>query len=423
MLAGGVAVHASHFASQSFSRQRVFAANIFAFPSRKPPYAPLRFCRHVMPDEPLLMVADSDRDANMLYAVGLFVPEPFIYLQQDGQSHIVVNDEELNRARAHASHCRVHSMSALLQRLRRNGRKNPRLNDVITLILKDRKIRKVSVPQTFPHGIAQELKSHGFKVKPKKGMLFPARQIKTADEVHKISGALTMAEVGVAEGIHALRNSRIVKNGEIIYRGSALTSERLRAIIDTAIIQAGGAVAHTIVAGGKQSCDPHECGRGPLIAHQPIILSVFPRSQKTGYFGRITRTVVKGRASEGLRAVFHSVTAAQDLAFSLLTHGAKARDIHRKVADFFAQNGYRTRRSNGLLQGFLHATGHGLGLENHESPEISHNSKDKLAAGHILSIHPGLYFAEIGGVRMEDIASVTKTRPRNLTKFEKLLEV
>src|SRR6266566_4303610 len=94
-----------------------------------------------------------------------------------------------------------------------------------------------------------------------------------------------------------------------------LTPEKLRAIIDIAIIQAGGLAAHTIVAGGKQACDPHEQGHGVLRAHEPIILDVFPRSQKTGYFGDITRTVVKGRAAPALRQIYHTVAKAQEIGF------------------------------------------------------------------------------------------------------------
>src|SRR5437899_12029466 len=111
-----------------------------------------------------------------------------------------------------------------------------------------------------------------------------------------MSAALMMAAVGIAECIQALKNSRIGKRGRLMYHNVPLTSEKLRAIIDIAIIQAGGLAAHTIVAGGRQACDPHEQGHGALRAHAPIIIDIFPRSHKTGYFGDITLTEL-GRAS------------------------------------------------------------------------------------------------------------------------------
>ena len=76
------------------------------------------------------------------------------------------------------------------------------------------------------------------------------------------------------------------------------------------------------------------------------------------------------------------------------------------------------------MQGFFHGTGHGLGLEIHEAPRIGSHSTDVLRAGHVVTVEPGLYYPELGGgVRLEDVALITGTRPRNLTKFEKVLEV
>jgi Xaa-Pro aminopeptidase len=75
------------------------------------------------------------------------------------------------------------------------------------------------------------------------------------------------------------------------------------------------------------------------------------------------------------------------------------------------------------MQGFFHGTGHGVGLEIHEAPRIGRNSSDTLQCGHVVTIEPGLYYPGTGGVRLEDMASVTRKNPKNLTKFEKVLEV
>jgi Xaa-Pro aminopeptidase len=373
--------------------------------------------------ENLLIVADSEHDANMLYAVRMFVPDPFIYLRVRGKCQIILSDLEIDRAREEARHCRVLSLKQSQKRLERQGLKQIGLPQVIRFVLRAARLKKILVPHNFPLGLARELGELKIKVKVKPGPLFPAREFKSAEEVKKISAALMMAEVGLAEGIQALKQSKVGRNRQLIYRTAPLTSEKLRGVIGTAILQAGGLASHTIVAGGRQGCDPHEQGHGRLRANEPIIIDIFPRSQKTGYFGDITRTVVKGRASAALRKMYDTVERAQELAFGQIRNKARAREIHENVQKFFVHEGYKTGRSNGRMQGFFHGTGHGLGLEIHEAPRLSPTTHDILRSGHVVTIEPGLYYTDVGGVRLEDVALVTGNGPRNLTKFEKVLEV
>jgi len=375
------------------------------------------------PADNLLLVADSERDANMLYAVGLFVPDPFIYLRLRGRAVVVVSDLEIDRVRAHARHCRVLSLSRWQERLRRGGVRAPGFAHVIQALLRARGLRRVNVPAEFPHGLAVELQRLGIRLKVAREGVFPARQYKTAAELKKLSAALAMAEVGMAEAVEVLRRARIGRRRQLLYQGGPLTSERLRSVIDTAIAQVGGLANHTIVAGGRQACDPHEAGHGPLRADEPIILDIFPRSQQTGYFGDITRTVVRGRASEAARRLYDTVLRAQQLAFGKVRAGVRGAAVHRAVQEFFVAQGYKTGKRHGRLQGFFHGTGHGLGLEIHEAPRMSPTSKAVLAAGHVVTVEPGLYYPDIGGVRLEDVAFVTANGARNLTRFEKVLEL
>jgi len=93
------------------------------------------------------------------------------------------------------------------------------------------------------------------------------------------------------------------------------------------------------------------------------------------------------------------------------------------VQEFFEQQGYKTGRRHGRMEGFFHGTGHGLGLEIHESPRVGATSTGILKPGHVVTVEPGLYYPEIGGVRLEDVALVTNNGARNLTRFEKVLEI
>lgn len=376
-----------------------------------------------MSKETLLIVADSERNADMLYAVGMFVADPFIYLHLGRTNIIVVSEMEIGRARKLASHCKALSLAEYQERLKKAGIKRPGLAHVVRAVLKERALKKVEVPSNFPVGLARQLRDLNVKIKVCEGDFFPERALKSPEEVKKISAALMMAEVGLAEGIQAIKRAKIAKNGRLVHHNLPLTSERIRAIIDTAIIQAGGVASHTIVACGEQACNPHECGSGALRANVPIVLDVFPRSQKTGYFGDITRTVVKGRAPEPVRKMFHAVAEAQEVAFKNLLDGRAGKAVHKIVEDSFERQGFKTGKNKGGMEGFFHGTGHGVGLEIHEAPRISKTSGDILLAGHVVTIEPGLYYPGIGAVRLEDMACVTKNGARNLTKFEKVLEI
>ena len=113
--------------------------------------------------------------------------------------------------------------------------------------------------------------------------------------------ALSITEKGMARAIEVLSACKARRNKKLDWFGRVLTSEILRAEIDSAILHAGGLPANTIVAGGDQACDPHERGFGPLLADSLIILDIFPRDAASGYYGDMTRTVVRGRASEKQR--------------------------------------------------------------------------------------------------------------------------
>lgn len=376
-----------------------------------------------MKPENLLLIADSDRDADLRYATGFHATDPFIWLQAGGNSYGVFSDLEIDRARKHSCIGRVLSLSRLRRRLILEGTEQPGLADIAVRLCRDLEVKKVVVPARFPFGLARRLRKLGLKVKLREGGFLPEREFKQAVEVKMISAALSMAEVGMSEGILALRKAKLGKDNVLLLNGVPLTSEKLRSVIDCAVLQAGGLPANTIVACGAHACDPHEQGSGPLLAHQPIVIDIFPRSIRTGYFGDITRTVVRGRASDALRRQYAAVCQAQEIAFGLLRPGIAAAEVHAAVEKHFRAEGFRTRRSGGRHTGFFHSTGHGLGLELHESPRLSSTSSSVLQTGHVVTIEPGLYYPETGGVRLEDVALVTGGAPQNLTQFEKMLEI
>lgn len=377
-----------------------------------------------VPKDNFLLVADSERNADMLYAVRMFVPEPMIWFTRKDRPYVVVPDSVLGRVRRAPKPCQALAFS----RYERSWeREHPgevaKFGDILRTVLLAHRIKKVTVPDLFPIGLAKALRRGGIKVKLKEGALFPDRAFKTADEVKKINAAVVMAEVGISEGIHTLRHAKIGAGKRLLVHNTPLTAEKLRAVIETAILQAGGSAAHTVVACGRAGGDPHQRGHGPLLAHQPILIDVLPRSQRTGYYGDVARTVVRGRATEFVRAAFGAVNEASEAVQRLLRDGTPAVEAHREAERVFRERGYRNTRVAGRMSGFFHASGHGVGLDARESPRLSTRSRDTLRAGHVVAVGPSLRFPDVGGIRIEDVMLVTKNGGKNLTKLERQLEV
>ena len=137
-----------------------------------------------------------------------------------------------------------------------------------------------------------------------------------------------------------------------------------------------------------------------------IIVDVFPRMQKTGYHGDMTRTFLKGRANDRQKALVNAVRAAQIAALAKVKAGVSGATVHRAADEAFQSNGFYNERRGESFVGFIHSTGHGLGLDIHEAPRVSQNS-GRLRKGHVITIEPGLYYPEIGGCRIEDVVRGT----------------
>ncbi len=367
-----------------------------------------------------LIVADSEHDANMLYATGLFVPDPFIFFAVGGKKYAVMSDLEIDRARRAADVDVVVPMRDYLDKLKRAGNPKPRLGDVLRLVLQEHKIKAVEVPHNFPLGLARKLRA--IRVAAQQEPFFPARTIKSAAEVRRIQDALHLAEEGMLAAIDALKSCRIGKDGYLYRQKNRITAADIQGVINATIAGLGGHASRTIVAGGNQGCDPHEIGHGPLRAHQTIILDIFPRDSRTGYWGDITRTVVRGRASDAVKKLYATVQRGQQLGFERLRAGVDGKDVHDAIHAFFKASGYETGLHKGRMRGFFHGTGHGLGLEIHELPRVG-GINETLQAGNVVTVEPGLYYPGIGGVRLEDVALIQAKGCRNLTAFPKFLEI
>ncbi len=369
-----------------------------------------------------LMVSESEHNADMYYATGFLAYDSFIYYNSKNEK-LLVSDMELGRARKESRINDVLPTSkySMMEKLRKYKDADAAYCEMIIEFLGSEKVKRISVPYNFPVQLADCLRKEGFDVIPIKSPFREMREIKTQNEVRAIEKAQRAGERALSEAINALKNASI-RRGVLWHENAPLKAEDIRAIIERSLISHGCEAADVIIACGKGSADPHWKGEGELLADKPIVIDMVPRSKKERYYSDMTRTVMRGTPSAELRDMYSAVKDSQAVAIKKIKAGVSGSEIHDIVCDVLEERGYETSRgkSGEFTEGFIHSTGHGVGLDIHEAPSLSENGKE-LKAGNVVTVEPGLYYRKTGGVRLEDVVVVTKSGCKNLTMFEKNL--
>ena len=371
--------------------------------------------------EAIFIYAASEQDANLYYATGFWAPDPFLFAQIAGRKLLVMSDLEVDRARAQSKVDEVLSFSRLQAQAKAKGNGPAGVAEVADALFKERGVKQVSVPAGFPIGLGDRLRAKGYELKVGKEPFFPERMVKRPEEIQAIRAAIRCTEDALKSAIDVISESEI-RGEELWLRGKPLTSELIRKVLHLTLMGSDMLAKETIVAGGAQACDPHCIGSGPLKAHWPIVLDVFPVSMTSRYFADITRTVVKGKPSEKIKTLYRLVREGQEIAFKMLKPGVDGKAVHDAILAHFEKNGFHTGEIGGRMQGFFHGTGHGLGLEIHEAPRVSGVS-EILQAGQVVTVEPGLYYLDAGGIRIEDDVLITATGCELLTTFPKIFEL
>ena len=376
-----------------------------------------------------LLIADSEKNANLYYATRFLAPDPFIFVHVDsadggagGRKTLVMSDLEIDRAKSQARVDEVLSYAKLAKDAKQRLNAEPSMMDVVDEFLTARQIRAIEVPVDFSVAYADALRQRGYEVVAKPDPFYPQRMVKSDEEIAHLTQTLRATEEALACAIELIKNSEIQPDRTLRIGGKPLTAELIRKVLHMQMMERDCVGQHTIVACGLQAVDPHNEGSGPLKAHEPIVMDVFPQHATTRYFADITRTVVKGRAPEKVRKMFDAVKEGQEIAYRMIKDGVDGSAVHKAILDSFESLGFHTGEQDGRMQGFFHGTGHGLGLEIHEPPRVSGRS-DILKAGMVVTVEPGLYYADAGGIRIEDMVVVTKDGCRILTEAPKVLDV
>ena len=385
----------------------------------------------VEPGTPLLFYADGYRFPDVYHSTRFLAPDPVIALEGVEELVLVVSSLEEGRARKESRATTVLNINDYgAQELSGRGISGPEFwATLMKRFLDARGLRRVAVAPYFPLAEADRLREMGVELVVAND-LRERRRVKRPDEIAAIEAAQRATEAAWREGVDAIRRAKVRPDKTLELDGAVFTAERLRAVVETALLERGYASDGAICAPGPQAADPHQMGTGPLHAGEPIVMDIFPQHKQTRYWADMTRTVSKGEPSAEIRKIYDVVKRAQDAGIKALRPGVTGREVHELVEDIIWQAGYDTQRpgqkkdpNDPTPRGFIHSTGHGVGLEIHEAPAIARSGTKPLLAGDVVTIEPGVYDPVIGGVRLEDMLVITETGARNLTQAPRELSV
>ena len=384
-----------------------------------------------MDSQPLLFYADGYRFPDVYHTTKFLSPDPIIALEDVEELVIVASSLEEGRIRKESRATKVVNMNDFgAQDLAAKGLSGPEFfAEIMKRFLEDRGLRRVAVAPYFPVAEADILREAGIQLLIAKD-LRERRRVKRPDEIEAIEASQRATEEAWREGVEALRRAKVRADRTLELDGAAFTAERLRAIVETALLERGCASEGAICAPGPQAADPHQIGTGPLHAGEAIVMDIFPQHKATRYWADMTRTVSKGEPSKEIRKMYEVVMRAQDEGIRALRPGVTGRQVHELVEDIIWSAGYDTQRpgqkrdpTDQTPRGFIHGTGHGVGLEIHEAPAISRSGTKPLVPGDVVTIEPGIYDPAIGGVRLEDMLVITADGARDLTRAPRELLV
>ncbi|MGN6429983.1 MAG: M24 family metallopeptidase [Gaiellaceae bacterium] len=368
----------------------------------------------------VLIWADTLRSPEMRHEVAVVVPDPFLYIERNGERHVVTSSLEAERVGGQNG-IQSHAYEEFgLDELVKQGvsMEDAGLGTAVRAV-KELGVDKAVVPPTFPLLLADRLRSEGIEITPDRETFVQRRRVKSRAELEGIRRAQRGAEAGMDAARELFRRAE-QKDGRLILDGEPLTCERVKNGIQQAFTDLDLLSDEFIVSHGAQTAIGHEMGEGEINASEPIVLDLWPRDRESSCYADMTRTFAVGEPPEELVAFHSLVHDALERAREAVKPGIAGRDVYVLVAELFHEAGYATglHKKDGevLENGFFHGLGHGVGLEVHEQPWLS-RYPGELVEGDVITLEPGLYRSGYGGCRLEDLVLVTKDGAESLTTY------
>ncbi len=306
-----------------------------------------------------------------------------------------------------------------LKLMKENKRPDENLDVIFDHILRSVFTGKtIGIPEDTSSKVYETVLNLGYDVKVVSDIMMDARATKSESETRAIKKAGDATTSAISKVMEMVKDSEVGPKKTLMYEGKPLTVKDVKLTLEHFLLDQGAHSAEdTILAVGDKGFDWHYLGalEDELKAEVPIILDVFPRLKMERYVADVTRTFIKGSVSEKVRHMFESVKAAADSSVDALTDGAKIDDVNLACAETLKKAGYDSRRLNpAASEGMTHGLGHGIGLAVHEGPSM-YQRENQFAVGNVMAIEPGVYFKDIGGVRIENDYAVTKGKAKLLT--------
>ena len=368
-------------------------------------------------------LVDADgANSTQRYLSGFAAPDPFTTVYTPDATAILVSALEFGRATTDSRADEVSRLADYDYRelASEHGTEAAKAR-VVAAWLDDLGVDAVATPDRFPLGPADRLRERDIGVTPDTDdVVTGIRARKTPEEIDHVRDTQRANEAAMRAAEALLREADVTEGSAdpvLHHDGAVLTSERVKTEIESTLLEHGCGLDETIVACGADAADPHNRGSGPLRPDEPIIVDIFPRSKTTGYHGDMTRTFVVGEPDDTVSEWFDRTHEAFDAALDAVEPGVTGAAVHDAVCDVYEDAEIPTLRSDPTAEtGFIHSTGHGVGLDVHELPRVAPDG-DELRPGHVVTIEPGLYDPSVGGVRIEDLIVVTDDGYENLTEY------
>jgi len=375
----------------------------------------------------ILIIGNQSAANDIRYATGYSSYEHVCLLDLGTRGCLMsVPDMEVNRARRQC-HGRKREIEVVAGSQVSLEGYPPRLSRTARLCLALLKVRRVrgviTIPAYFPVGIADELRSAGLDLSVA-AEVYPQRAVKTAEEIAHIARVQKVAVTAMRQARSLLAKAECGRGGLLKIGGRTLDSDWLRMEIEKVILENDCLpLEGTIVASGEDAADPHEAGSGPIKCGEPVVIDIFPRCRRSGYWGDLTRTYVKGPCSPELLKMYADVVAAQRAVLNAVRPKVSFNHLQRIAGEVIRSRKMKVRPRLRHRGRFIHGIGHGVGLDIHEAPVPSMEKSMRLAAGNVITVEPGLYYGGVGGVRVEDTIVVTEQGWRPLCRLGRKLGV